>query len=166
MGRHDDQIAPLGALIEDDAAATTVLELLGAESKQSRALHALAEQAIHRGIDCAIVLANACQARSHPYPRRRTDRVQFASADATLGLNWDHPQTRIAYRRAEGVSFSKPASRARQASSRSAVHALVTALAALGSVTEGRQQRPAAAGGRFDRWARSATGGGRGGLHR
>lgn len=94
----------LADLLDDATASAATLEWLGAESLHSRTLLALAEQAVVRGIDYA-----------------------------SLGLNWDHPQSRIEYRRAEGVSFSKPASRARQAKSRAALTSLVVALAALPS---------------------------------
>ena len=75
---------------------------LGEDSAHARALRALTDQSVHRGIDYA-----------------------------TLGLNWDHPQTRTSYRKAEGASFSKKASRTRQERSRLAMQTLMTALAAL-----------------------------------
>jgi len=87
----------LGALLDDEAAS--VVSAL--DAAHARALHALAEQAVHRGIDYK-----------------------------TLGLNWDHPTSRTAYRKAHGASFGKPASRDRQSRSRVAIKALVTALAA------------------------------------
>lgn len=92
--------ADLGDLLGDADAAAAALEALSADG--SRALQALAEQAIHRGIDYK-----------------------------TLGLNWDHPQSRTAYRKAEGASFSKRASRDRQERSRVAIHQLTLNLVAV-----------------------------------
>lgn len=69
-------------------------------SKQGHALVALARQAIHSCIDYA-----------------------------TLGLGWDHPQTRTAYWDAEGQSFSNLASRRRRAKSRKSLAALSTNMA-------------------------------------
>uniref|UniRef100_A0A7S2FKV9 Uncharacterized protein n=1 Tax=Haptolina brevifila TaxID=156173 RepID=A0A7S2FKV9_9EUKA len=97
------------ALLGDAEQASATLSALGTDGALSRALHALAEQAIHRGIDYK-----------------------------TLGLNWDHPQTRIAYRKAEGSSFSKPASRARQQRSRLAIHKLAVGL--LAAAADRREQ--------------------------
>ena len=97
--------ASLGVLIEQVSAAEAAVSVLGgADSAHSRALHALAEQAIHRGIDYR-----------------------------TLGLGWDHPTSRVAYRKAQGVSFNKPASRDRQVASRIAIASLVASIAALPS---------------------------------
>ena len=101
----------LGELIGDDSAASaTVSALGGAASLHARALHSLADQAIRRGIDYA-----------------------------ALGLNWDHPQSRIAYRKASGTSFSKPASRDRQSRSRMAITSLMASLAALPTSAPGNQ---------------------------
>lgn len=100
--KRDDWL-PLGTLIENEAAASAAFTALGGiNTDHSRALHALAEQAIHRGIDYA-----------------------------SLGLNWDHPTSRIHYRNAAGTSFSKPASRDRQSRSRLTITSLVASLAAL-----------------------------------
>ena len=82
----------------------------GSDSVHVRALDAMAEQSIHRGIDYK-----------------------------TLGLNWDHPTARTAYRSAEGASFGKPASRMRQDKSKLAMQALVTAVAGF-SFPDQRQQ--------------------------
>lgn len=54
----------------------------------------------------------------------------------TLGLGWDHPTTRVAYRRADGASFGK--SRARQERSKQAMTKLAHAL------TDRRVAMPAA----------------------
>ena len=91
--------AALPALIGDASSTSAALMMLGEASLHSRALSQLAEQSIRRGIDYR-----------------------------TLGQNWDHPQTRMAYRRAEGASFSKPTSRMRQDKSKLAMQALVAAL--------------------------------------
>jgi len=71
--------------------------------EHGRALLALAEQSVHRGIDYA-----------------------------TVGLGWSHPQTRLAYRQAGGGSFSLPASRQRQERSRGALARIVEILAEAG----------------------------------
>lgn len=88
-------------------AANAALAVLGETSTHARAITEMAEQSIHRGIDYA-----------------------------TLGLNWNHPRTRTAYRRAEGSSFRASASRARQARSKLAMQALVAALAATPHMAE------------------------------
>jgi len=105
-----EAIPALPALIGDASSTSAALMMLGEASLHSRALSQLAEQSIRRGIDYR-----------------------------TLGQNWDHPQTRMAYRRAEGASFSKPTSRVRQDKSKLAMQALVTALATL-PAAEPRQQ--------------------------
>ena len=94
-------------------------ELLGDTDLAQRALQALppelgtafsalAEQSIYSGIDYA-----------------------------SLGLNWDHPQTRLAYRDADGPSFRKAASRARQARSQAHLQAVAQQLS---STTDAAEQ--------------------------
>jgi len=102
-----EDAASLGALLQDPALAGATLGALPSAAAEREALVALSRQAIASGID---------------YKQ--------------LGLGWDHPDTRLAYRRADGNSFRRSA--ARQAQSRDALVGLSKAVAGGASAEEVR----------------------------